>query len=375
MVKKRMLQMLGGVVLFLALIGFVKFQQIKTAIAAAKSFQPPPEAVTTIIARVQPWQEMVDAVGSVAPVEGVTLSVDQPGIVDRILFESGARVKAGQTLVTLDTRQEQAEMASAQAAQELAQVSFDRAKRLLDQQLIAPSDYDQAAAQLKQSVANVNQMKATIDNKTIRAPFSGVAGIRQVNLGQYVHSGDPVVPLQSLNPIYVNFSVPQQQIQLLHAGDTVWATSDTSSAENAGRITAINPEADDATRNVQIQATFRNPDERLRPGMYVSVKVGLGSRDPVIALPSSAINYAPYGNSVFIVDNLKGPNGQTYRGLRQQFVTLGASRGDQVAVLHGVKPGEEVVTSGVFKLRAGEAVLVNNKVQPSDNPAPKPPDS
>jgi membrane fusion protein (multidrug efflux system) len=373
--NKRMIQMLAVAAAVVALLGFVKFQQIRAAIAAAKSFQPPPEAVTTVVAREQPWQQTVEAVGNVAPVQGVLLSADEPGIVAGIEFESGAHVKAGETLVTLDTRQERAQLAAAEAQHELSLTSFDRARQLFAQQLIARSEYDQVSAQLKQAVAIVNEMKATIARKTITAPFAGIAGIRQVNLGQYVRSGDPVVPLQSLDPVYVDFAVPQQQLHLLHAGDTVWASFDSATTRSAGRITAVNPVVDDATRNVQIQATFRNPDGQLRPGMYVTVTVGLGASHPVIALPASAISYAPYGNSIFVVENLKGPDGRTYRGIRQQFVRLGASRGDQVAVLDGVRPGQEVVSSGVFKLRAGEAVMVNNAVRPSNDPAPRPPDS
>jgi len=374
--SKRMLQMLVAVAVFLGAIGFFKFQQISGAIAAGKSWQPPPEAVTTAIAQSQQWRGAVDAVGSVAPVRGVTLSADQPGIVDGIEFESGARVQAGQALVTLDTRQERAQLASAEAARDLAKLNLDRSRSLLDQKLVAQADFDQVAAQYKQADANVSDMKAAIERKTIRAPFSGTAGIREVNLGQYLHSGDPVVPLQSMVPIYVNFGVPQQDVAEVKVGDVVWASADSSmGGEMAGRVTAINPVVDDATRNVQVQATFPNARERLRPGMYVTVRVSLASSQNVVALPASAINYAPYGNSVFIVEQIKGPNGQLYRGVRQQFVKLGAARGDLVAVTSGVTPGQEVVTSGVFKLRTGVAVTVNNAVQPSASPAPKPEDS
>jgi membrane fusion protein (multidrug efflux system) len=373
---KRMLQMLGMVGAVLAVIAFVKFQQIQTAIAAGKSFQPPPEAVTTIVARPQQWETTLEAVGSVAPVQGVTLCADLPGVVDKISFESGARVRAGQTLVTLDARQERAQLASAEARRELARTNLDRSRRLLEMQLVAQADYDQVAAEFKQADANVSEIKASIERKTIRAPFAGVAGIRQVNLGQYLRSGDAVVPLQSMNPVYVDFAVPQQQVIALRVGNIVWAVNDGSlPARSAGRIAAINPVVDDATRNVRVQATFQNPDGLLRPGMYVSVKVVLGRRDPVIALPATAINFAPYGNSVFIVERLKGPDGMSYLGVRQQFVKLGSSQGDQVALLEGVQAGQEVVTSGVFKLRPGAAVLVNNKVLPSNSLTPKPADS
>ena len=197
-------------------------------------------------------------------------------------------------------------------------------------------------------------------------------GIRQVNLGQYVSGGSPIVPLQSLDPVYVNFSVPQQALSQLRVGQSVRAsTSDAAADEFTGRVTAVDSVVDEATRNVQVQATFANPQHKLRPGMFVQAKLALGGSDSVIALPASAISYAPYGDSVFIVTELKGSNGQDYRSVRQQFVKVGASRGDQIAVLSGVNPGEEVVTSGTFKLRNGAAVQTNNSVQPSNNPAPR----
>ena len=373
--KRRMFQMLVAVLVFLAVIGFVKFQQIQGAIAAGKSFRPPPEAVTTIVAARQDWPEVVTAVGSVAPVQGVTLSADLAGVVDRIEFESGAHVQASQVLVQLDTRQERAQLESAQAQLELARTNLDRARRLLDQQLTARADYDVLAAQARQAAASVDEIQASIERKTIRAPFAGAAGIRLVNLGQYVRSGDPIVPLQSMSPLYVDFAVPQQDLARLHVGDAVAARTGGGAPDASGRITAINPVVDDATRNVQVQATFPNPGDRLRPGMYVNVEVVVGDGDPVVALPASAVNYAPYGNSVFIVESLKGPDGKPYRGVRQQFVQLGPARGDQVSVLTGVRPGQEVVTSGVFKLRSGAAVTVNNQVTPSDSLRPRPADS
>ncbi len=373
---KRMLLMLAAVAVFVGVIGFIKYKQFQTAIAAGRSFQPPPEAVTTVVARQEQWEATLDAVGSLAPVQGVLLSADQPGVVDRIAFESGARVAAGQALVLLDTRQERAQLASAEAQRDLAKTNLERSRKLLEQQVIAQADFDQMTAQAKQADANVHEIEATIERKTIRAPFAGVAGIRQVNLGQYLRSGDPVVPVQSLDPVYVDFAVPQQQLAALHLGDRVEASlNEGGHAPVAGRVTAINPVVDGDTRNVQVQATLHNPHGELRPGMYVTVRVALGTHSSVIALPISAINYAPYGNSVFVVDDLPGPNGKSYRGVRQQFVQLGATRGDQVAVTQGLKPGQEIVSSGVFKLRTGAAVVVNNKVQPSNSPAPKPEDS
>jgi membrane fusion protein (multidrug efflux system) len=374
--KKRMFQMLVVVFAIIATLGFVKFQQIQTAIAAGKTWSAPPEAVTSVVAKSETWQGTLSAVGNVEPVQGVTLSADLAGVVERIEFESGSNVSQGQVLVALDTRQERAQLASAEASRALAKTSLDRSRKLLETQAIAQAEYDQADAQYRQADAHVHEIEATIQRKTIRAPFSGVAGIRQVNLGQYLTSGTPVVPLQSRDPIYVNFAVPQQQVTQLRTGAQVDAHLDEGAVQiAAGRITAVNPVIDADTRNVQVQATFHNAKGQLKPGMYVTVHVQLGESASVVALPVTAINYAPYGNSVFIIEDMKGPDGKPYRGVRQQFVKIGAARGDQVAVIDGVKPGQEVATSGVFKLRAGAAVVVNNAIQPGNNPAPKPEDS
>jgi membrane fusion protein (multidrug efflux system) len=374
--KKRMILTLTGVAVFVAVIGFVKMRQVQAAIAQNASFQMPPEAVTTIRATQERWPSSVAAIGTVEAVHGVTVAADLPGLVSRIEFDSGKKVRAGDVLVRLDTRQEQAQLAAAEAQRNLSTVNFERMKGLRDKGITSQAEYDRAAAEHKQAVAQTGEMQASVGRKTIRAPFSGFLGIRQVNLGQYLKPGDPIVPLQSLDPIYVNFSVPQQQVADLRVGADVRVTAEGIEGSAAtGKITAVNSVVDEGTRNIQAQATLANPEEKLRPGMFVQTEVVLGASNPVVALPASAINYAPYGNSVFIVGQMKGQDGKTYNGVRQQFVKLGGSRGDQVAVVSGVKPGEEVVTSGVFKLRSGAAVVVNNKVQPSNNPAPKPEDS
>jgi membrane fusion protein (multidrug efflux system) len=370
-----MVIMLTGVILFLAAIGLVKYKQIQAAIQQGASYTPPPEAVTTIIAKAEEWPATLHAIGSVVAVDGVTVSADLPGVVSKIAFDSGRQVKEGELLVELDTKQERAQLSAAEAQRDLTILNFERMKGLREKGVVAQAEYDRAEAEAKQAAAQVREIGATIERKTIRAPFSGILGIRQVNLGQYLQGGDPVVPLQSLHPIYVNFSVPQQVAGDLRVGAEVQVTADGSDRIETGRITAANSIIDEATRNLEIQATFDNPDETLRPGMFVEAQVVTGAGSSLIALPGSSVSYAPYGDSVFIVEDVKGPNGQTYRGVRQQFVTLGPSRGDQVAVLNGVKAGEEIVTSGVFKLRAGAAVQVNNEIQPGNNPAPKPEDS
>jgi membrane fusion protein, multidrug efflux system len=374
---KRMVAMLAVTALFVAALGFVKFRQIQTAIGQAAAFQPPPEAVTTIVATEQRWPETLSAIGTVAAVQGVTVSADLPSTVDRIGFESGRAVREGEVLALLDTRQEQAQLAAAESQRELAKANFDRMQGLLDEHVVSRAEFDQANAEYRQGDARVGEIKAAIARKTIRAPFSGLLGIRQVNLGQYLSAGTALVTLQSLNPIYVNFGVPQQAMSDVRAGRGVRVTEkdSTDGVEFSGRITAIDSIVDSSTRNIQAQATLSNPDGRLRPGMFVQAEVTLGSPSTVIALPASSISYAPYGNSVYVVADLKDPKGKPYRGVRQQFVKVGVARGDQIAVTSGLKPGDEVVTSGVFKLRNGAAVQVNNKIRPSNSLKPKPENS
>jgi len=375
--KKRMIIMLTSMAAFVAVIGFVKFTQIKTAIAQGKAWQPPPEAVTTIVAAKEEWASTRRAIGTVAAVRGVTVSADLPGMVQKIDFESGRAVKEGEVLVELDTSQERAQLDAAKAQRDLTRLTLDRMNELKTKGVTSQSEVDQAQAAFQEAAARVDEIQATILRKTIRAPFSGVLGIRQVNLGQYLTGGDPVVPLQALDPIFVNFAVPQQDVGDLAVGAKVVVTADGALGDGtvAGRITAVNSVVDSDTRNVQVQATFDNPDGKLRPGMFVEVRVVLGPPETYVALPASAISYAPYGDSVFIVGDMKGKDGKSYRGVRQQFVKVGESRGDQVAVLDGVSPGDEVVTSGVFKLRTGAAVIVNNDVQPGNSPSPRPEDS
>ncbi len=314
---KRMVLMLAVVGLLITSLGFVKFKQIQTAIAKGGSFQPPPTAVTTVVAKQASWPATLDVIGTAAAVQGVTVSADLPGTVARIAFESGKAVHVGDVLAELDTRQERAQLAAMEAQRDLARINFDRLRQLVKEGVTAQSEYDTATSQQKATEAQVGEIRATIERKTIRAPFSGVLGIRQANLGQYLAAGEAIVTLEAINPIYVNFGVPQEVAAQARVG-----------------------------RNLRVSSN----------------DVG-------------AINYAPYGDSVYVVSDMKDPKGNTYRGVRQQFVKVGASRGDQVAVVSGLKPGDEVVSAGVFKLRNGAAVLVNNQVQPGNNPAPKPEDS
>lgn len=373
---KRMMLMLAATLALIAGLGFVKFRQIQAAVAQASSFQPPPEAVTTVVAQEETWPSTLNIIGTATAIQGVTVSADLPGTVDRITFDSGKWVREGDVLVELDTRQERAQLAAMEAQRDLARINFGRMQELVKGGVIARTEYDNAVAQQKATEAQVGEIRATIARKTIRAPFSGILGIRQANLGQYLSAGQAIVPLQSLNPIYVNFGVPQQATTQVRVGRTLRVTSDDLPGhEFSGRVTAVDSIVNEATRNVEVQATLANHEGKLRPGMFVQVAVVSGANRPVIALPASAISYAPYGDSVFVLSELKDNSGKTYRGVRQQFVKVEGSRGDQVAVVSGIKPGEEIVTSGVFKLRNGAAVEVNNKVQPGNNPSPKPEDS
>ena len=369
---KRMILMVVVMTTFITGLGFVKFRQFQAMAGEFAAMQPPPDAVTTIIAAQEEWPATLNAIGTVAAVQGVTVTADLSGIVSRISFDSGKTVQKGDVLVQLDTRQEEAQRSGAESQLQLARLNFQRMQGLVEQDAVSRAEYDAAAAAFKQAEARLGEIRATIERKTIRAPFSGVLGIRQVNLGQYLTGGDPVVPLQALNPIYVNFGVPQQEATEMHIGRGVRITvGELSGGEFTGRISALDSVVDQTTRNVQVQATLANAGGRLRPGMFVQTQVTLGADRHVVALPASAINYAPYGDSVFVVGDMKNPKGQTYRGVRQQVVKLGAARGDQIAVLSGINPGEEIVSSGVFKLRNGAPVQVNNTVQPGNSRSPK----
>jgi membrane fusion protein (multidrug efflux system) len=371
-----MILMLTLMGVFLAVLGFVKVRQFQAMAEQFAAMQPPPEAVTTIFAQREEWPVALSAIGTVAAVQGVTVSADLPGIVERITFESGTAVSQGEVLVQLDTKQEHAQLAAADAQLELARLNFERMQGLITDDAVSRAEYDNAAAGHKQAEARVREIRAAIERKTIRAPFSGMLGIRQVNLGQYLSGGDPVVPLQSLNPIHVNFGLPQQDVGRIGIGRTVRiVANDLGGLAFTGRVTAIDSVADVTTRNVQVQATLANGGGRLRPGMFVQAEVVVGANRSVVALPASAINYAPYGDSVFVVTKLETENGQSYRGVRQQVVKLAGTRGDRVAVLSGVNPGDEIVTSGVFKLRNGAPIQINNSVQPGNSRAPRPEDS
>ena len=373
---KRMVLMLVIMLALVGGLGFIKYKQVEAAIAAGANFQMPPTAVTTVVAQKETWPSTMGVIGTAAAIQGVTVSADLPGTIDKIHFESGQWVKEGQVLVELDTRQERAQLASLEAQRDLAGINYGRAQELVKSGVIAKQEYDNAAAQQKATEAQVGDIKAAIARKTIRASFSGVLGIRQVSLGQYLAAGQAIVSLQTLSPIYVNFGVPQQDSGKMVPGHVLRVTSqDVPGVNFTGRIIALDSVINEQTRNIQVQAIVTNKDNRLRPGMFVQVELPLGSPRQVIPLPASAINYAPYGDSVYVIANMTDPKGRPYKGVRQQVVKVEGSRGDQVGVVSGINPGDEVVSSGVFKLRNGAPVLVNNAVKPSNSINPNPQDS
>lgn len=369
---------LSILVMLLFIVGIAgwKAHQIAKAIEMGKSFSVPPTSITTLKVTEQSVDPVLEAVGSLSSPQGVTLSADLPGIVTTIDFESGTTATNGELLVQLDTRQEEAQLRTAKAKLALARQNLDRASDLNQKHVIAPSAYDESKSQYDAAVASVDEIQAPIDKKTIRAPFAGDLGIRQINVGQYLKSGDPIVQLESLDPIYVNFALPQQNLGNLKKGQSVRIEADGLPGKIfTGKITAINSIVDTSTRNIQIQATIANPDHLLRSGMFAGVQVLLPEKEHVIMIPSTAIQYAPYGDSVFVVSIMKNASGKEYLGARQQFVTLGKSRGDQIEVLSGLKPDDEIATSGIFKLHPEAEVKVNNSVLPGNNPVPKPVDS
>ncbi len=369
---KRILFALLGLVVVIAVLAGVKSLQIRAMIAQGKEIVPPPETVTTAVASAESWETTLTAVGSLTAVQGVTVAAELSGKVAEIAFQSGAKVKKGDLLIRQDTSVEEAQLPGAVAQADLTQTILARDAKMLEEQIISRVDYDSSVANREQATALVNQIRAIIAKKTIRAPFGGRLGIRQVNLGQLLREGDPIVTLQSLAPIYVNFTFPQQELARLRTGLPVRVTCDClPGLAIDGRVTAVNPLVDSDTRNIQVQATVGNREETLRPGMFVNVAVGLPVRQTVLAIPVTAVLYAPYGDSVFVVvDDKEGKGGKT---LNQQFVRLGEKRGDFVVVTEGLKEGETVVSTGVFKLRNGQAVVVDNTLAPSfrEDPTPK----
>mgnify|MGYP000113470094 CR=1 FL=1 len=373
---KRVIYTIISLLILIGLLGGIKGLQIVRMSAQSSQAVPPPETVTTAVVETDSWESRLTAVGSLVAVQGVMVTAELTGKIVRIAFEPGAKVNAGDTLVQQDTSSEAAQLRAAEAAAGLARLNLERLKKLLDRRSIAQSQYDNAEAQYNESVAQADAIRAVIAKKNIRAPFAGRLGIRLVNLGQILNAGEPIVSLQSIDPIFVNFSLPQQQLAQVQEGLTVRVTSDALPGQVIeGKITAIEPEVDAATRNIRIQATVANRQERLRPGMFVNLTMVLPASENVLAVPATAVLYAPYSDTVFVVEEKKDENAnQPGLVVRQQIVQLGEKRGDFVAVVAGLKAGETIVSTGAFKLRNGQAVVVDNTLAPEFKLAPKPKD-
>lgn len=369
-----------SLILVLAIVGVLagtKVLQIRTLMAAAKSMTPPAESVSTVVVQEQQWQDTLTAIGSVTAVQGVNVTTEVAGTVTEIAFESGAVVAKGALLLRLDTSSEVAQLRALEAQVELARLNVERERTLRGQQMVSQSELDTAEATLKQNQANADAIRAAIEKKTIHAPFAGRLGIRLVNLGQYLDVGKPIVSLQSLTPVYANFSLPQQELARLATGMRVRVTTDTYPGRQfEGSLTALNPDLDQTTRSISLQATFDNADLALRPGMFAQVEVLMPHEDKVLVVPITAVLSAPFGDSVYVVESKESPTGgKAGLTVRQQFIRTGRTRGDFITVESGVKAGDRIVSSGVFKLRNGMAVVENNKVVPPSEQSPKPSDS
>ena len=374
MAKKILITSLSLLVL-LGVIAGIKVLQIKTLIS--QKFEQPAEAVSTATVGSQSWQQTITSVGSLTAVQGVTVAAELDGKIVQVNFEAGNKVKAGDVLVRQDTSVEEAELRSAKAAVHLAEVNLARTKELLAKGTVSQSQFDQDEATYDQAVAAADNIQATIDKKTVKAPFSGSLGIRLVNLGQSLKAGDSIVSLQALDHLFVDFYLPQQELAQIAPGLKVRLSGDSMAGLSVeGKLTAINPDVDSSTRNVRVQATVDNDGGILHPGMFVDVAVELPITDKVLPIPATAVLYAPYGDSVYVVESkADDATGKKQLVVRQQIVRLGVEKGDFVAVVSGLKEGDTIVTSGVFKLRPGSPIIVNNSVAPDSKLAPTPGDS
>jgi membrane fusion protein (multidrug efflux system) len=363
------------VLLVVGALAGIKVSQIRKLQAGGKSFAPMPESVSSAVAREENWQGTLTAIGSISAVQGVTVTPDLPGMVREIAFESGAVVSKGDLVVRLDTSSEEAQLRAVEAQVDLARINAERERKLRGENMVSQSELDTAEATLKQNQANADAIRTTIAKKTIRAPFAGRLGIRQVNLGQYLEAGKPIVSLQSLTPVYSDFALPQQELARLKTGMTVRVTTDTyPDRQFEGKLSAINPELDQSTRSVGLQATFENQEQLLRPGMFARVEVLLPEQQKVLAIPATSVLSAPYGESVYVIETASGP-GKTGLTVRQQFIRTGRVKGDFLSVESGLKAGERIVSSGIFKLRNGMSVIENNELAPKISEAPRPADS
>jgi membrane fusion protein (multidrug efflux system) len=369
--KRKIFAAIAIVLVVLAGLAGVKALQIRKLIAFGASFVPPPETISSAVAHEEQWQDALTAVGSIDPQSGVTIAPEVAGTVTEIAVADGSVVAKGDLLLRLDASTEEAQLRSAEAQTELSRLNAERTRTLHKDNTVSQSELDQAEATFKQNQANADVIRAAIEKKTIRAPFAGRLGIWQVNVGASVDARRSLVSLQSLTPVYADFSLPQQNLSQLKTGQAVQVTCDAYPDQKFdGTLTAINPDLDSATRSVTLRATFENTNQLLRPGMFVRVAVILPQAKPVLAVPATAILSAPFGDSVYVIE--QSTNSAAGLVMRQQFVRTGQSHGDFVSVLTGLKAGDRVVSAGIFKLRNGAPVSVNNDLMPKPSKTPNP---
>lgn len=365
-----------GVVLLIGGLATVKYKQIASLISFGKEMQkagPPPETVGVAVAQSQVWEGTLTTIGSIAPVRGVALSNDAPGVVQQIFFESGDVVRQGQVLLQLDSSVERAQLASSASRRELASINAGRTRALVSSGALAPSQLDNDDYALKTSTKDVTALQAQIDRKVVRAPFAGRLGIRAVNLGQYLNPGTQITVLEDIDSVYVDFTLPQQDLATVKVGMPVRVNIEGASTSSDGVIRAIDPEVDATTRSIKLRASVPNKGETLRPGMFANVSVVLPTQAPQVTIPATALMHAAYGDSVYVVEDKKDDAGQPVAGkdgkpveiARQQFVKVGDARGDFVAILDGVTAGTTVVSAGGFKLHNGSPIVVDSGIKPS----------
>jgi membrane fusion protein (multidrug efflux system) len=375
--KRTIVLAVFGLLAVVALLAGLKALQIRALIKAGSAFAVPAETVSAAEVRQETWEGLLAAVGSVTAVQGVELRAELAGTVREIAFESGGTAAKGQVLVRLETSSEEAQLRSAEAQVELARLNLERARDLRAQGVTSQSDLDSRDAAFRQTTGEVDIVRAVIAKKTIRAPFAGRLGIRSVNLGQFVNPGDAIVSLHSLDPVYVDFSVPEQQLRQIERAMAVRVMTDAAPGRVfTGKVTALNPEVDAATRSIKVQATVANGGGDLRPGMFARVQLVLPESLPLLVIPATAVLHAPYGDSVFVITDVRDEkSGVTAKQAQMTTVRLGETRGDFVAVTMGLQPGQTIATSGVFKLRNGSPVAVDNTLAPDAQSAPRPPNS
>lgn len=345
-------------IFFVLLLIGIKSCQILTM---QQGWMPSPDAIHSAVAKVESWNDSITTVGSVSAIRGVTIAAENEGKIVKIAAESGSQIQEGDLIIQIDTSVEEAQLNSALARENLAQVNFTRAERLLKSNGVSKAEYDAAVAEIRTAKADVELIRAILNKKNIKAPFAGQLGIRKVNVGQFVSPGTELIPLQTLDTVYVDLELPQRAVSKVKPGQKILAISDSYPDQKfEGKLLAINPNLEIATRTLSVRAEVANSDQKLLPGMFVNVEVIFDGQTDLVVIPKTAISYAPYGDSVFIVEDLKSPDGKMYKGVTQHFVSLGPAKGDFVAITKGLKAGQEVATSAVFKLKNGSAVTIDN---------------